>query len=402
LALALACGSNDTLSNSVADTFNARLTVRLAGNGTGKVTTKAIGNNATDYAVFNFTCPNSCSGVSDLDVHGPVKVELTAAPDAGSTFAGWSGACASALTALVDTLTLDVEKDWVCTATFTKPVPPGKHFYVVDGGINGRIAQFDDLTGTGWTTSTTFPGARGIFVDAAHEIFVADAANNRIARMTDIADPSPVMFGTAGSGDGNFMSPTSVFVDAAGKIYVADGTNNRIVRMDNMNGDGWAWLGTMGTGDKEFTQPSSVFVDGGKIYVVDLSNDRIVRMDDMAGTNWVPLGAYGTGDKQFISPRAVVVDAGKIYVADEGNKRVVRMDDMAGAGWTVLSASSPPGSIFTGPRGIAFDAAGMYVADYTSAHVVHVDDMTGSHWTTFGTSGNGTNQFAVVLAIFVR
>jgi len=91
------------------------LTVNKAGTGTGTVTSAPAGIN----------CGADCTEDYDVDT----AVTLTATPDAGSRFAGWSGDCSG-----VDeedeehTTTVTMDADKTCTATFnlwTPPVPVG-------------------------------------------------------------------------------------------------------------------------------------------------------------------------------------------------------------------------------------------------------------------------------------
>jgi hypothetical protein len=88
-----------TIRHVTVETLSRELTVSLAGTGSGTVTGVGI------------SCPGACS-------HGyPVgeSVTLTAAPAAGSTFAGWSGAGCGG----VGTCHLTMSEDRLVTATFT-------------------------------------------------------------------------------------------------------------------------------------------------------------------------------------------------------------------------------------------------------------------------------------------
>ncbi len=108
-------GSGDTISSGVdADPWLANrsvctpqnaLNVNLAGSGTGTVTSALVGVN----------CGTDCTEVYDKDT----VVTLTATPDVGSVFVGWSGDadCSDGQ------VTMDVEK--TCTATFGLFVPVG-------------------------------------------------------------------------------------------------------------------------------------------------------------------------------------------------------------------------------------------------------------------------------------
>jgi serine/threonine-protein kinase len=76
----------------------------------------------------------------------------------------------------------------------------------------------------------------GIAVDAAGNLYVADAKNNRIRKITLSGEVSTLAgSGTAGSDDGTgtataakFKYPSGVVVDASGNVYVGDSGNNSV------------------------------------------------------------------------------------------------------------------------------------------------------------------------------
>jgi Ca2+-binding RTX toxin-like protein len=90
------------------------LTVNLAGSGTGLVTAPGI------------SCPVDCA---ETYARG-TSLTLNAAGTGGSTFAGWSGACAGTGACV---LTMDADKS--ATATFNPPTCKGKPATIV--GTNG-------------------------------------------------------------------------------------------------------------------------------------------------------------------------------------------------------------------------------------------------------------------------
>ena len=83
------------------------MTVTRAGAGTGTVTS----------SVGGLSCPGTCS----TTIATFTDITLTAAPDAGSVFAGWSGNCEG--TAAAFTVTR-ISAATACTATFSLPAPP--------------------------------------------------------------------------------------------------------------------------------------------------------------------------------------------------------------------------------------------------------------------------------------
>ena len=102
-----ACQVTMSSDQSVTATFTAipnhTLTVLRSGNGSGSVSGSGI------------SCPSNCSHTYPEGT----SVTLTASASAGSTFAGWSGACTG-----TGTCTVTISTDRSVGATFTKKPPP--------------------------------------------------------------------------------------------------------------------------------------------------------------------------------------------------------------------------------------------------------------------------------------
>src|SRR5436853_130178 len=104
-------------------------------------------------------------------------------------------------------------------------------------------------------------------------------------------------WGTLGSGPGQFNQPKGLAVDGAGVVYVADSLNNRIVKFDSSGNFLTQW-GSLGTGDGQMRLPADVAApSAGAVYVVDDTNR--VQMFNPNGTFVLSWGSLGTGDGQF-------------------------------------------------------------------------------------------------------
>ena len=147
--------------------------------------------------------------------------------------------------------------------------------------------------------------------------------------------------GSPGSADGpgaRFAYPRGVAVDAAGTVYVAD-TNNSTIRKITPAGVVSTLAGTAasngsadGTGaGARFNNPFGVAVDAaGAVYVADQINFTIRKItpagavSTLAGTAVSSGSANGTGAAaRFNNPFGVAVDAaGAVYVADTNNQTI--------------------------------------------------------------------------------
>ena len=210
-------------------------------------------------------------------------------------------------------------------------------------------------------------------------------------------------------------SPMGVAVDVAGNIYVADAGNHRVVKLSPEGRQVAAW-GSQGTAPGQFDDPSGIAVDGaGYVYVADTFNHRIQKLTP-DGQPVLVVGEAGTGPGQFRDPHAVAVDPeGTMYVADTHNNRVQKLspDGEALADWgttadAVIDADPEAGDqaavrpliqrsprdvdAFRRPKGVATDIYGrLIVADTDNLRLVTLSAWTGQPLGTWATAEGGPN-----------
>jgi hypothetical protein len=219
--------------------------------------------------------------------------------------------------------------------------------------LAGLAGGFGNADGTGG--AARFNYASGVAVDSAANVYVADAGNGLIRKVTPGAVVTTLAglvqldaFGNLvhGSVDGTgsgarFYDPTGVAVDSADNVYVADRSNNTIRRVTpagvvttlaGLAGSAGNADGT-GTGAR-FNYPFGVAVDSaGNVYVADTVNCTIRKITPvgvvttLAGLAGSVGGTDGTGNAaRFHYPTGVAVDGtGNIYVADNLNNTIRKM-----------------------------------------------------------------------------
>jgi sugar lactone lactonase YvrE len=278
----------------------------------------------------------------------------------------------------------------------------------VEGVIAGSLGPGYSGDG-GRAVDAQLTAPRGVALDAAGDLFVADSGNHAVRKIDVSGNITTVAGnGTRGySGDGGpavaaqLNTPTAVAIDPKGNLYIADTLNHRIRRVDpsgnietvagsgalSLVGGGTGGFGFSGDGgpaiEAQLSIPEGVAVDGqGDVFIADTGNDRVREVDaagiirTIAGTGlnrysgdggpavqanlYAPVGiAFGPSGGVYVSERdhhsvRVITHEGAIAaVAGTGGVRGDRGD-----GGPAL------GALLNDPQGIAFGPGGeLYVAD---------------------------------------
>ena len=288
------------------------------------------------------------SNAATLTVNSPKTATVTIAAIGSYTWHGTN--YTSSTTATFDTLNAS-GCDSLTTLYLTVYPVPGAFAYDSPYILPINVANFIPIASN--TVDTTaigygFSAPEGVAVDAAGNVYVADANNNvvkKIAVNTGIVT-------TIGTG---FNSPYGVAVDITGNVFVADYGNDAIKKIDTKGN-----ITTVGSG---FKTPSGVAVDtAGNVYVADYGNKAVKKVDALGN-----ITSLGSG---FSLPWSVAINNtnGNLYVTDDGNNDLEVIN-------TVANVTVPVAS-FTNPGGISIDAVGnVYVADYTNGAIRKVDTL---------------------------
>jgi sugar lactone lactonase YvrE len=154
---------------------------------------------------------------------------------------------------------------------------------------NGTYAYFGD---GGPATNAGVRGCQGVALDAAGNLYIADAGNNRIRKVdtngiinTVVGNGSATYVGDGGvATNASLNAPWGMVFDAAGNLYIADNYNSRIRKVDTNGiittvagkaGAGYSGDGGAATNAKLYG-PACVALDAlGNLYIADWYNNRI-------------------------------------------------------------------------------------------------------------------------------
>ena len=259
----------------------------------------------------------------------------------------------------------------------------------------------------------------GITTDTAGNVYIADGGNQAIYKVT----PSGVLTTIAGNGipsfagdgglarAGSFVAPQAVVADAGGNIYVADAGNNGIRKitkdgiittiagngMQKYGGDGGAATAA------SISFPESLAIDAaGNLYVGSVTDSRIRKITPSGLITTVvgngTIGFSGDGgpatSAQIDFPGGIAVDsAGNLYFADSSNYRIRRVTPagiittIAGGGTSLALTEIPATRAAIFPVALTFDQSGtLYFSDLANRRIAKLT----SNDTIVTVAGNGT------------
>ena len=363
-------------SGSVGGSFSP--SVASTGDGTTSVTSATPGICSVAGSTVNFIAAGTCNLVSHVA--------------SGPNYAGADGAMQS--------------------FTIARGTPSVLLSIIAGTGTKGT-------TTPGPATSATLGGPNGVAVDASGNLYIADFSNHIVQKVT----PSGLLSIVAGNGTQGAPTPgpatssmlsnsQSIAVDASGNLYIADADNAVIEKvtpggvLSIVAGTGSPGTPTAGSATRSMLRyPADVTVDSaGNLYIADYSNyviEKVTPAGDLsivAGTGNYGAPTPGAATSSRLNgPSGVAVDAsGNLYIADSGNALVEKVNPggvlsiVAGNGTSgAPSQGVAIGSSLGYPEAVTVDASGnLYIADFFN-HVIEKVTLSGSLSIIAGTGTEG-------------
>jgi len=259
--------------------------------------------------------------------------------------------------------------------------------------------------------------------DSSGNLWAADANNNRVLRYNPgfgngatasivLGQPN-VLSNSAGISDSSLNSPRGLGIDSAGNLWIADSANNRVLKFSPGFSNGQAADFVLGQPDltsndanrggavaaNTLFAPQGIFVDGLDVWVADAGNNRVLKFTDPANTDGdadFVLGqadsttsASGVSSTALSNPAGVTVDGTTVWVADTENNRVLKFNNPVGTDTTadlVLGQSlfttnadnnlSVTASTLNKPQGVVVTGTTVWVADGSNNRLLQYNNPT--------------------------
>jgi YD repeat-containing protein len=295
----------------------------------------------------------------------------------------------------------------------------------------GSCSNISGATGSSYLVGAGYVGETlRVVVSAANSAGTASTTSEPTALVGSAVPTFASLFGSNGTGAGQFNHPAYDAIDAHGDVWVSDFENDRLEELSASgvfieavgfgvaNGEeklqtctSSCRTGIAGSGNGQMSGPAGIAIAGGDIFVADYSNDRIDEFNEK-GEYVSKFGSKGNGADQLEGPISVLVSAaGKVWVGDQINNRLAEFSssgtfiEVLGVGVSngeekleACTSSCRAGIAGSGNgefstlEGIASSGSNIYVVDHGNDRVEEFNEKN-EYVAKFGAKGTGNGEF---------
>jgi hypothetical protein len=209
-------------------------------------------------------------------------------------------------------------------------------FVTIDGDIyfenvdkQGRVDKWPKNSTSSMLIKDFEQGCYGLFIDINNSLYCSAHVENKVISVSliDTTEASVIVAGNGSKGSASHLlsSPWGIFVNTNLDLYVADAANNRIqlFRHGQLNGTTVAGKGV--PANLNLDHPTDVILDkDGNLFIVENNNHRIIRSG--FGEFQCLIGCSkkaGSASNELNKPISIRFDNyGNLYVTDEFNNRI--------------------------------------------------------------------------------
>ena len=270
-------------------------------------------------------------------------------------------------------------------------------------------------------------GPTGVAVDGAGNLYIADSLNDLVEEVSATTGEIVVVAGggstipstaAIAATNARLGEPRGVALDAAGDLYIADAGNNQIDEVSATTGKIMVVAGggsaipgtnTLLATSASLSGPNSVAVDGGSnLYIADSGHGLIEKLTAATKSISAIGGGGNTGPSMTAipainallnSPTGVALDrAGNLYVVDQGNSQIEKMSPSTTLPATAVASTSMSQNVFIQLTSASNISAITVIPSSNSVQEFAVDAVNGCD--TTGNVSNAVNTICTVLITF--